>query len=210
MLSEDEKAVLSKGPKFAIRQQVMEENFKVELEKMICKEKFNSDQDIELSPSLSAESSSVSAETCSESVSTNQNPPAKTTCRTSSMQHGSTSAVSSFNLDQMFEEKRSQLVYDFKGKNLNPNRMKATDYRFNRSTFLPRPQTAENELKHEIRKSESLKVFQKVVAKNPSKKPNASKIPYACRSNLTQNEQNGLKSLQKRVASGEIVICESD
>ena len=27
---------------------------------------------------------------------------------------------------------------------------------------------------------------------------------------MSRNEQNGLKSLQKRVASGEIIICESD
>ena len=76
------------------------------------------------------------------------------------------------NIDQFkanFEEKRAQLVYDFQSKNLNPNRLKATDYRFNKSTHLPKPQDADSELKHEIRKSESLKTFNKVMNGNLAK-----------------------------------------
>ena len=43
-LSPDELSVLAKGPKFAVRQKLVEENFRVELEKMVCKEKYqNSD-----------------------------------------------------------------------------------------------------------------------------------------------------------------------
>ena len=52
VLSDNEKLILAKGPKFAVRQEIMEENFKVELEKMICKEKFSEPQDELLSQSL--------------------------------------------------------------------------------------------------------------------------------------------------------------
>ena len=37
-----EMAILSKGPKFAVREELVEENFKIELEKMICKRKYRS------------------------------------------------------------------------------------------------------------------------------------------------------------------------
>ena len=61
-----------------------------------------------------------------------------------------------------WEQKRNQLVYDFEDKTLNPSKLKATDYRFNRSTTLPKPQQAELEMCHELRKTEALRVFDKV------------------------------------------------
>ena len=60
-LSENERLILSKGPKFAVRQQLMAETFKVEVEKMICKQKFNEPQDCQLEPSVASQSS-VSAQ----------------------------------------------------------------------------------------------------------------------------------------------------
>ena len=48
-LSANELLVLAKGPKFAVRQDLMRENFKLELEKMVCKQKYGS-SDSELSP----------------------------------------------------------------------------------------------------------------------------------------------------------------
>ena len=44
VLSDDELKLLSKGPKFAVRQKLLEESFKVELEKMVCKKKYRSDE----------------------------------------------------------------------------------------------------------------------------------------------------------------------
>ena len=41
-LSAAEMAILSRGPKFAVRESLVEENFKIELEKMIFKRKYNS------------------------------------------------------------------------------------------------------------------------------------------------------------------------
>ena len=94
---------------------------------------------------------------------------------------------------------------------LNPNRLRATDYKFNRTVSLPKPQQADIELKHEIRKSESIKAFEKIVSKpTGTKNTKRIKTPLACQSNLTPDELKGLKSLQNRVARGELVICESD
>ena len=112
--------------------------------------------------------------------------------------------------DFEWETKRGQLVYDFMDNNLNPNRLRATDYRFNRSTNLPKPQEASLEIKHELRKTESLKVFDKIVPDSSTNSSKSSQSSFANRSNLTPNELKGLKSLQKRISSGELIICETD
>ena len=44
-LSEEEIAILSRGPKFAVRGELIEEDFSIELEKMICKRKYMSIDD---------------------------------------------------------------------------------------------------------------------------------------------------------------------
>ena len=172
VLSDDELKILSKGPKFAVRQKLVKESFKIELEKMSCKQKYSSGDDLENStasaPSMCDDKSTPSME---------------------------------------WEERRSQLVYDFTEGSLEPRRLKATDYRFNRSVTLPKPSPATIEAKHELRKSESLLVFDKLVS---TKQNSNSVTPFACKSNLSPSELRGLKSLQKRVASGNIVICESD
>ena len=41
VLTQDEIALLSKGPKFAVRQKPDEESFKIELEKMVAKHKYS-------------------------------------------------------------------------------------------------------------------------------------------------------------------------
>ena len=90
---------------------------------------------------------------------------------------------------------------------LYPTSVRATDYRYNKSSNLPKAQSTEVETKHDIRKSESLKIFQKITSVDQKAK---FKTAYADQSNLTSNELKGLKSLQKRVAQGEIVIAQSD
>ena len=102
---------------------------------------------------------------------------------------------------------KSQVVYDFSDGSLDPRKLRATSYKFNKTTNLPKPSSASVEAKHELRKSESLHVFVKAVSINPN---STSKVPYASKSNLTPSELKGLKSLQKRVAEGSIVVCESD
>ena len=198
-LSANELLVLAKGPKFAVRQDLVRENFKLELEKLICKQKYGMTES-ELDPALPT-----------------KNFPAREVLKDSSFakpNHQTTAGKPNQDYSSIeWEERKSQLVYDFESKNLNPNRLRATNYRYNKTTTLPKPQTADLELKHELRKSECLKVFDKLTSDPPNikKGSKSSKItPFACKSNLNDKELEGLKSLQKRVSMGEIVICESD
>ena len=179
VLSDDELQVLSKGPKFAVRQKLVKESFKIELEKMSCKQKYSASDELEDLPA---------------------SVPSNCDGTRSSDQTKSTANIE-------WEERRSQLVYDFTEGSLDPRRLKATDYRFNKSITLPRPSSPAVEAKHELRKSESLLVFDKLVSTKHNSK---SKTPFACKSNLSPSELRCLKSLQKRVADGSIVICESD
>ena len=235
-LSPDEIAVLSKGPKFAVRQSLMKENFKIELEKMICKSKYNQDP-VDDEDSSKNSFNSIQDHSSKSSFQQKYDDPVKVSGsqqksfdQVSSSQEKSFKQVSSSqaNLDGPsvltnerkelpqqtipdsfveWEQRKSQVVYDFQNGIVDTTRLKATDYAFNKSTVLPRPQSADLESKHELRKSESLNVFDEVL----STKPNSRfKTPLANRSNLSQAELRGLKSLQTKVSNGSIVICESD
>ena len=210
-LTEDELAILAKGPKFAVRQQILKENFKVEVEKMICKKKFGDPDLPELSPAeTNSKNTSSSMSSSVRFCPPNQKQTLKdfSTANDVTGSNGGKISMEQTSLD--WESKRGQLVYDFMDCNLNPNRLRATDYRFNRSSNLPKPQEAGLEIKHELRKSESIKVFDKLFPNPAGDSSKANHLNFANKSNLSPNELKGLKSLQKRVASGEIIICETD
>ena len=103
-----------------------------------------------------------------------------------------------------WEMKKSQLVYNFQDCSVDPTKLKASNYKYMRSTFLPGAQDPKIELGHELRKQESLKVFQDLTQKSDNK------FPAACKSNLSASEQKGLKSLKERISKGELVVCQSD
>ena len=112
-LSEDELKILSKGPKFAVRERLLEENFKLELEKAVCKQKFNDPQVLELSPSLSKESSFsgqesiVSKEIFQQFVPTNDESESPNFVQTKSNKHGMESNSIVNHSEIMFEERKS-------------------------------------------------------------------------------------------------------
>ena len=120
VLSEDELSILRKGPKFAVRQEILEDEFKLELEKMVCKRKFN-DSQTELDPANPSND---------RTVSTNQKPGmdeferfsqrVQEVGQTKSKQHDTHGNIVLSNSKLQWEEKRGQLVYDFETKNLNP------------------------------------------------------------------------------------------
>ena len=99
------------------------------------------------------------------------------------------------------EAARCRMVYDKQTRRFDMGNLRATDYKYNRYVHLPKAKSAENEALHEMRKVESLKAFHKV---------KSSLDRDQSGTNLTKSEQRGLKSLQKRLRAGEIVITETD
>ena len=208
-LSNDERSLLAKGPKFAVRQKLLKESFKIELEKMVCKKKYRSDEPPDPDSTGPSRPSEVNHDLPTTDLQTQNHPSGKSFNGFVASNQSPEPIIgqTKYDLNQDWAERRSQLVFDFCEGSVDPGRLRATDYKFNRSTNLPKPSSAELEAKHELRKMESLKIFNKAVSTNSK---SSSNTPLPCRSNLSPGELRGLKSLQKRVASGEIVICESD
>ena len=89
---------------------------------------------------------------------------------------------------------------------MNPARLRASNYKFNRQTTHPKAEEAEVEMRHEIRIQESFKVFNDVI----SKKPNRKYLPAAAQSNLSALKLEGLASLKCTIAAKDIIVCEID
>ena len=105
-----------------------------------------------------------------------------------------------------WEQKKSQLVFNFQDQTLNPARLRSTSYKFNKQTTHPQADSVENEMKHEVRKQELLKVFNDTLKPHGLKK----KPSLASRSNLSPIEVKGFKSLRKRISAKVLVVCETD
>ena len=131
-LSTDELNFLRKGPKFMLRQDGNENDFVVNLEKMVIKDKYEASSDgrdldaTDHNVTESSEDSSDDLKALAGEV-----------------------------------EARSGMVYSKKDMTLNLGKLRATNYKFNKHVCLPRSETAYREAVHEVRKTEMLKIFRK-------------------------------------------------
>ena len=75
----------------------------------------------------------------------------------------------------------------------------------NKELFLPQNDSPNVESAHQIRRVELNRVFDRVKSCSQSDKRNE-----LSETNLSKNEQLGLKSLRKRINDGSLVICDSD
>ena len=149
------------------------------------------------------------------------------------------SAVEDEGEDQMSKEEKaltakSNILYDKSDKSLDMGRFKATEYKFNKYIHLPKAESIERESLHEVRRNKMIDIFKGVTKKprsNESERSVGSKNKCAERSvsnkrtcversvssmstcvesNLSKKEQEGFKSLKKRVSNNEIVVTETD
>ena len=141
-LSKCERAFLRKGPKFMLRQELNENEFAVELQKMIIKDKFDK----------------------TDSVEGEDDPDS---CELDSCEDEEEKAK-----DKVQElDARARLVYDKADKSLNLGRLRATDYKFNRYIHLPCPESSSRESLHEVRKQQMMKTFREVKEENEIRCP---------------------------------------
>ena len=108
-------------------------------------------------------------------------------------------------IDKIAEEMtaKSRQVFDGEDKVLDFANHKATDAKMNTRVILPRPLTPKEEADLEVRRAIWSSLFDAYI-KGMADEDGVQE------SNLTVGEQRGLKSLKKRVKSGEIVICQTD
>ena len=102
-----------------------------------------------------------------------------------------------------WQERKSELVYDFEFKDLHFSRQKATGIKNDKRVTLPKANNIQLEAFMEVRRRRASQLYDMCV----------KKLGEGCEKgmdNLTAGEKRGLKSLKKRVADGEIIVCQTD
>ena len=100
-------------------------------------------------------------------------------------------------------EARCRQVFDPENKVYDARRKRVTDLQECSRVTLPKPLSADIEAKLELRKTTQKEIFRNYVAKNTDKNNDQ-------KSNLNRQEQEGLKSLQKRIKEGDLIILKTD
>ena len=100
------------------------------------------------------------------------------------------------------EMARPRLAFDDSTRTLHLGGKRVTDYRQNSKVHLPGPLGPVPEANMALRKAKYLEVFQDHLDKNCRK---------GCQEqNLSKSQQAGLKSLQKRIKEGDLVVLQTD
>ena len=170
VLGDDEKKVLTRGPKFTIRRCLDKERFLIEMEKSLLKEKWDRSQ----------------------------------------REHEGEELVDmdkeeSDRVNKIAEEQvaKSRQVFDGEEMIVNFANHKVTDAKMNTRVVLPRSLTPKEEGDLEVRRTIWASLFDRY-------KESMTDEEGVQESNLSTEETRGLKSLQERIKSGEIVICQTD
>ena len=100
-------------------------------------------------------------------------------------------------------ETRSRQIYDGDNKRFDYGNKSATDAKGNKRVTLPKALSHSEEAELEVRRIEWIRLFDDLVAELEDEDDMKKK-------NITKAEERGLKSLKKRVADGELVICQTD
>ena len=179
----DEMKILSRGPKFMVRNELDLEDFNVELEKMLFKQRFDEmDQgkDDCLTVSQRDQEAFSAAESTNRTRLDNSNLNVKV------------------NGSFAWEENVGNMVYNGKSRSLDLGNLKATNYKHNKVVYMPKNYNAEKESIHANRKNEMLRTFNRVANEGVND------------SNLSKSEISGLKSLKNRIQTGNLVVSETD
>ena len=130
--------------------------------------------------------------------------------------------------DKLWEENTGSMLYNLKSKSLNFGNLKATQYKYNKSIYMPKPEADDVELSHQLRKTEMLRIFNRAIGskKGNPKSKNVAKDVTKCQgqpntsprynknsnseSNLSRDELIGLKNLKARISNKEFVIVDTD
>ena len=132
-LSRSEMAFLRKGPKFMLRGELNEQDFKVEIQKSIVKEKYDKSEVVNDVEGLDTSNAS---KTDREGI-------------------GDNATIKEI-------EAKMKMVYDKENKSLDLGRLKASDYKYNKFIHLPKPESINREAMHEVRKEQMLATFRSV------------------------------------------------
>jgi hypothetical protein len=89
-----------------------------------------------------------------------------------------------------WQDRKSQLVYDFEEKNLNFGRQKATEMKMNKRVTLPKASSVQVEALVEVRRKRATQLYDKCIKK-------LGEEAELGKDNLTIGEKRGLKSSKR-------------
>ena len=216
-LSKGELRLLSRHPKYSIRTKVDVDEYKIEVEKMNAKRKYDlqtlNNNDNGGSINIVELKAGGVLDPSTELINKKE-------------------ASREEELKRLWEEERDRVVFDPILNKVNFNNRRPTDYKHNKRIILPKPAPIEIELECDRRRRKYLQVLDMYKAeikkkkkqschkdekniekkgendikeRHPKRKKEKSEID-----NLSDSEQKGLKSLKKRVREGELVLTTTD
>ena len=103
-------------------------------------------------------------------------------------------------------DKESRNIFNEQKGELQMSKMRVTDAKYNIRSYPPREAGTRDELKLQVRHDECMYEFNQVKKELCNKKGRLKNTS----SNITIEEQNGMKSLKKRMKEGEIIITTTD
>ena len=223
-LSKAEILILSKNPKYSLRYRVDPLDFKMEVEKMNTKRKYEEqfkkvkeEKKFKINGLLTGEI--IITEDARDATERRDN------CTKKQMRQKEREEL----LEQLWKEERKRLVYDQVDNKIDFRKRRPTDYKHNKRVKLPSAASTDLEFECERRRREylhGLELFlvEKDKEKEKEDKHNTGKKKHTTTverkkhtetrknevQNLTEEENKGLKSLNKRVTDGELVITTTD
>ena len=136
ILTEDERKVLMKDPKFSVRHELDETEFKVEIEKMNFKRKFEEQEDLKKS------------EICIKPAVMGDEKEHKNR-KEEEKNHSDTEKEVTETLDRIWERERPRLVYDPIFKRIDFRKRRPSDYKHNKRIHLPKAMNSDIEFECE-------------------------------------------------------------
>ena len=149
-LNKDEIAVLTRGPKFAIRKKLSLEQFLNNLESCLIKHRWDSKN--------------------------NDLGEAETEVMTNAVDEDDEEETKRIEEEGEMMEAKSRLIFDQEDMSLNFARHKATDAKLNSRVILPKALSTQDEMKLEVRKMEMVKVFEDYVKEHCSDDEGSQKM----------------------------------
>jgi hypothetical protein len=101
------------------------------------------------------------------------------------------------------DEARSRQIYDTRERRFNDKKRRVTDLSECARVTLPKPMSTKNEALMEMRRGTNETIYNKYRGEICNKKGDV-------RRNLTEEEKDGRKTLQKRMKEKEIIILKTD
>ena len=151
----NELKILARGPKFMVREDLCMEDFNIELEKLVAKQKFNDKFNSKDDCTIDESNRNMNLPG-TNALKPNQDQKLLEQ-REGKIEFNNSSGndfKSNGSNDELWEGSSGSMLYNLKSKSLDFGNLKATQYKHNKMIFMPEPDNDETELLHQLRKTE--------------------------------------------------------